>query len=70
MLTRARPATIRYARHNRAIVFPGRSEGKISEPLQVTTLGEALFKMEPLSKVFPRVVEAFALRRVRPGVER
>jgi hypothetical protein len=42
----------------------------MSEPLQVTTLGEALIMMEPFSKGFPRVVEAFALWRVRLGVER
>ncbi len=44
-------------------MFAGRSEGKMSEPLQVTTLGEALVAMDPLSKGFPRVEEAFALRR-------
>ncbi len=35
----------------------------MSEPLQVTTLGEALVAMDPLSKGFSRVEEAFALRR-------
>jgi hypothetical protein len=51
-------------------VFSGRSEGKMSEPLQVMILGDALIMMEPLYKGFPTVAKAFALRRVRPGVER
>jgi len=55
---------------NGAPVFAGRSEGKMNEPLQVTTLGESSVTMDPLSKGFPRVEEAFAPRRGCPGVER
>ena len=46
-------------------MFAGRSEGKMSEPLQATTLGEAVVAMDPLSRGFPRNEEAFALRHVR-----
>jgi hypothetical protein len=45
------PSTARYARHNGASAFAGRSEGKMSEPLQATTLGKDLLAMDPLQRV-------------------